>query len=77
MRIGFTGSREGMTEQEKQTLIQVFQDLGTWATIRYARVRNEMVVVLEPSSMGGWRRRRISVLHRTTRFARLARSNFG
>jgi len=26
MRIGFTGTREGMTEQLKQTLIQVLQD---------------------------------------------------
>jgi len=26
MRIGFTGTREGMTEQQKQTLIQVLQE---------------------------------------------------
>jgi hypothetical protein len=26
MRIGFTGSSEGMTEQEKQTLIRVLQE---------------------------------------------------
>ncbi len=26
MRIGFTGSRDGMTEQQKQTLSQVLQE---------------------------------------------------